>query len=343
MAKHPLKQNKSSKPRKGKLKSALTRYYSDANKKYGLLSREGAEAKRKIPIKDDYKNNTHTINATIHTYTNKPFIPFAPTDHLLLVGEGDFSFTQSIVRAHYVNPSCTWATSLDSEDDVYKKYPHARDIIDSLRNSGVHVVFNIDATQLIRSFKLSSNVRKHANRNITMLGTNHIDLIMFNFPHTGKGIKDVARNILFHQKLIHSFFKSCHEFFNLLDASKLATQKLLDEKTGVALREPDLGKVRAIQSERSKKRIALALFEGEPYDSWQVKRLARESINYKVERSGRFAWEAFDGYHHRRTNSMKNTTKIAHERNARLYVFEKDADAHIGHISGQERVESDDE
>ncbi|ESW97599.1 hypothetical protein KL918_002973 [Ogataea parapolymorpha] len=343
MAKHPFKQNKSPKFGKGKLKSALTRYHSETNKKHGLLCKEGAEGKGKTLIKDNYNNNTQSSSATTRPYLNKPFIPFAPSDHLLLVGEGDFSFTQSIVNADYVKPSCTWATSLDSEDDIYKKYPHAKEIIESLRFSGVHVIFKIDATQLVSSFKLSLNVKKHANRNVTMLGTDHIDLIMFNFPHTGKGIKDIARNIIYHQKLIYSFFKSCSDFFNLLDASRLATQKVYHEKTQGTSREPRYAKALAFQSEISKKRIALALFEGEPYDSWQVKRLARESIGYKVERSGRFAWEAFDGYHHRRTNSMKNTTKIAHERNARLYVFEKAVNSDNRDFVGPEKVDIDDE
>ncbi|KAG7696372.1 hypothetical protein KL930_005328 [Ogataea haglerorum] len=342
MAKHPLKQNKPPKVGGGKLKSALMRYHTATNKKHSLPFKEGAETKTKNLIKHS-KNNIGNSNATAYKYLSKPFIPFGQSDNLLLVGEGDFSFTQSIVNAGYVKPSCTWATSLDSEDDVYRKYPHAREVIESIRSSGVHVVFNIDATQLVNSFKLSSNVRKQAKRNVTILGTDHIDLIMFNFPHTGKGIKDIARNVIYHQKLIYSFFKSCSEFFSLLDASRIATLKISDENSGRALREPGDGTPRLLQSEISKKRIALALFEGEPYDSWQVKRLAKESINYKVERSGRFAWEAFGGYHHRRTNSMKGTTKNAHERNARLYVFEKAANSNTQDVRGPEKVGSDSE
>ncbi|KAG7899580.1 hypothetical protein KL907_004932 [Ogataea polymorpha] len=343
MAKHPFKENKSPKLGKGRLKSALTRYHIETNTKHGLVGKKGVEGKVKSLIKDNNNNHTQSSSAITRPYLNKPFIPFAPSDHLLLVGEGDFSFTQSIVNADYVKPSCTWATSLDSEEDVYKKYPHAREIIESLRFSGVHVIFKIDATQLVSSFKLSLNVKKQANRNVRMLGTDHIDLIMFNFPHTGKGIKDIARNIIHHQKLIYSFFKSCSEFFNLLDASQPATQKVYDVTTPETLREPGFDKALASRPEISKKRIALALFEGEPYDSWQVKRLARESIGYKVERSGRFAWEAFDGYHHRRTNSMKNTTKIAHERNARLYVFEKAVNSDNRDLSEPGRVDIDDE
>jgi len=64
------------------------------------------------------------------------------------------------------------------------------------------------------------------------------------------------------------------------------------------------------------------LFEGEPYNSWNIKILGR-SENYKVERSGKFGWQLFPDYHHRRTNSVRDTTKPAAERDARIYIFEQ--------------------
>ena len=52
-------------------------------------------------------------------------------------------------------------------------------------------------------------------------------------------------------------------------------------------------------------------------------RLWQESVGYRVERSGTLDWSFFAGYHHRRTNSTKDTTKPAAERDARIYLFDK--------------------
>ena len=41
-----------------------------------------------------------------------------------------------------------YATSYDSEEQVYAKYPEARDIITELKQNGVHVVHSVDATNL---------------------------------------------------------------------------------------------------------------------------------------------------------------------------------------------------
>ena len=48
-----------------------------------------------------------------------------------------------------------------------------------------------------------------------------------------------------------------------------------------------------------------------------------KSQGWKVERSGKFDWSMFPEYHHRRTTSMKDTTKPTNERDARMYIFEK--------------------
>ncbi|KAF4002662.1 hypothetical protein FOB22_004630 [Saccharomyces cerevisiae] len=68
--------------------------------------------------------------------------------------------------------------------------------------------------------------------------------------------------------------------------------------------------------------IILSLFDGEPYDSWQIKLLAKKN-GLTLSRSSKFQWENFPGYHHRRTNSEQDTTKPAKERDARFYIFSK--------------------
>lgn len=104
----------------------------------------------------------------------------------------------------------------------------------------------------------------------------------FNFPHLGASIANQDRNIRAHQQLMLAFFKQ----------------------------------VKAVPDARA----IVALFEGEPYVSWEIKKLAREA-GLKVERSGAFEWDAFKTYSHCLTAKTGNTHKVQRERNARVYVF----------------------
>ncbi|KAH3661572.1 hypothetical protein OGAPHI_006420 [Ogataea philodendri] len=312
------KGSKNSKRGRSKLESALTRYQVVSENKKHTDSR--VHEQDILRSKRAGKQKGHKLISSDNF--QKPFIPFKSHENVLLVGEGDFSFALSIINSNYVMPSHLWATSLDSEDEIISKYPHAVQTLQQLRGKGVKLVFEVDGTRLCESLKLSSNTKKYSRRNISILETDHIDLIMFNFPHTGKGIKDVERNIIVHQRLLEDFFKSCLSFFDLLECSRDAVKEssTVDAISGYKVTSFDLSE--SAKESTGKGRIALSLFEGEPYDSWIPRKIARKSINYKVERSGKFQWEAFEGYHHRRTNSMRDTTKIANSRDARLYVFE---------------------
>lgn len=237
----------------------------------------------------------------VHQQQVKTFLPFTRTESVLLVGEGDFSFACSLIKQDYVRPENLVATSYDSAEEAIAKYPTCSDNIDFLRESGVRVVHDIDATKLVASFKLETR-SKNARLFDTPKKLNHI---MFNFPHTGRGMKDVDRNIRDHQKLVLGYFKSAKELLGLVNnQAKNDFGGYFDAEKG------------------DQQHIILSMFEGEPYISWSVKSLAR-SENLRVERSGAFDWLAFEGYHHKRTNSTQDTTKPAAERAARIYVFDK--------------------
>lgn len=243
--------------------------------------------------KPNYQHQTH----------QKTFIPFEPTDTLLLVGEGDFSFACSIVKQLLIEPANLIATSFDSKEELISKYPNVEENLQLLIEEGVQVLHEIDAINLAQSLKLPLNAKKGTAKLFTQ--NKRLNYVMFNFPHTGRGMKDMDRNIRDHQKLVLGYFKSSKALLRLVnDDSKNA-----------------LGGYDDVQPNRTEK-IVLSLFEGEPYTSWGVKALAR-SEDYRVERSGAFNWAAFEGYHHKRTNGMRDTTKPAAERDARIYVFDK--------------------
>ncbi|GMM49901.1 25S rRNA (uracil2634-N3)-methyltransferase [Starmerella bacillaris] len=108
--------------------------------------------------------------------------------------------------------------------------------------------------------------------------------IVFNFPHLGKSISDQERNIIQHQKLLLEFFEQCK---NLNVGS-----------------------------------IIMSFFNGQPYDSWEYKRLAR-SQGYKVARSSELNWESWPGYTHQlTTKNNAHTSKDQKTRGARMILFQ---------------------
>lgn len=116
-------------------------------------------------------------------------------------------------------------------------------------------------------------------------------------------MKDMDRNIKDHQQLVLGYFQACKHLF-----------KMVNDESNSSFGGYNFNSVTG--------KIVLSLFEGEPYNSWTVKILAK-SEDYKVEKSGRFEWSMFPEYHHKRTNSgVRDTTKPAAERDARIYIFE---------------------
>ncbi|KAJ3026456.1 UNVERIFIED_CONTAM: hypothetical protein HDU68_005631 [Siphonaria sp. JEL0065] len=114
-----------------------------------------------------------------------------------VVGEGNFSFSNSLLSTIYVeSPENMTATSYDSEEVVHEKYPDAMSHITPLVESGVKVLHGIDACNLNKTKALKGKL---------------FDVIVFNFPHVGLGIKDQDRNIMANQELISKFLDSALE------------------------------------------------------------------------------------------------------------------------------------
>ncbi|KAH3901260.1 related to UPF0617 protein YIL096C [Saccharomycodes ludwigii] len=246
------------------------------------------------------------------------FIPFDNEDStVMLVGEGDFSFAKSLIVNKYIKAENLIVTSYDSGvKELTLKYPNSfQENYCFLTQLNIPIFFQIDVTQLIKSFKLSK--RTTWNKIVPSFDDKKIDYIMFNFPHNGKGIKDQERNIYEHQILMSRFFQNCLEFYKLVNTKKQSTclaGYLTSSLTGPSTSNHNtdiIGKV------------IVSLFCGEPYDSWQIKLLGKQNGDWKVERSNKFQWDHYPGYKHKRTNSEMTTTKPAQERSARIYIFEQ--------------------
>jgi 25S rRNA (uracil2634-N3)-methyltransferase len=102
-------------------------------------------------------------------------VPFRATDKILLIGEGNFSFARALVHdappsLEYLPPGNVTATAYDSEQACYEKYPEAESIVGFLREKGVEVLFQVDATTLERVGSLKGR---------------RWDRVVWNFPHAG--------------------------------------------------------------------------------------------------------------------------------------------------------------
>jgi 25S rRNA (uracil2634-N3)-methyltransferase len=112
------------------------------------------------------------------------------------------------------------------------------------------------------------------------------DVVIFNFPHVGGKSTDVNRQVRANQGLVVKFLEGA---------------KRVLAPGGAVL---------------------LTIFEGQPYELWGVRNLARH-VELSVERSMRFEKERFLGYSHARTlGNVENGWK-GEEREARMYVLRK--------------------
>ncbi|KAH0500747.1 Ferredoxin-fold anticodon-binding domain-containing protein 1-like protein [Microtus ochrogaster] len=106
---------------------------------------------------------------------------------LLLVGEGNFSFTASLIDTLDPGVSVT-ATCLQHPDDLDGD-PVTQENLQRLRERGIEVRFGVDCTQLAHALQAHDK---------------DFDRIYFNFPHCGRKA-GVAKN----RELLAKFFQSC--------------------------------------------------------------------------------------------------------------------------------------
>ncbi|XP_015896784.3 heavy metal-associated isoprenylated plant protein 41 isoform X1 [Ziziphus jujuba] len=118
---------------------------------------------------------------------------YSSKHQILLVGEGDFSFSHSLANS-FGSASNIDATSLDPYDELIKKYKEAKPNLENLKKLGASVLHCVDATKM----------KSH-----TDLKMRKFDRIIFNFPHAGfHGREDDAQLIAKHRSLVYCFFRN---------------------------------------------------------------------------------------------------------------------------------------
>lgn len=134
-------------------------------------------------------------NPKTHARDLEPTIPFSPEDSILLIGEGDLSFSRALVEHHYCEN--VTATVLEKDlEELTAKYPHVQENVDLIEAEGSKVAYGVDAK------KMGPWAKKSGKDSVGIM-----DRIIFNFPHVGGKSTDVNRQVRYNQELLVEFFK----------------------------------------------------------------------------------------------------------------------------------------
>ncbi|KAK1362409.1 DUF2431 domain-containing protein [Heracleum sosnowskyi] len=127
---------------------------------------------------------------------------YSSNHKILLVGEGDFSFSKCLASAFGTGANIT-ATSLDTKEWLQRKHRHAMVNVKELGNLGCTIIHGVSA----RSMK-----------DHPQLQSKYFDRIVFNFPHSGFSHRAEYsyHMIKRHRKLVWAF---------LINASEMLTTK----------------------------------------------------------------------------------------------------------------------
>lgn len=209
----------------------------------------------------------------------KRVMPYKPAHRILLIGEGNFSFAASLIRMGMTD---IIATAFDSKEILEQKYPEVKEHIAAL--DGVTVLYEVDGTRL---------------QEVPELRGRTFDRIVFNFPHSGSGIKDQTRNVASNQRLIVDFCRSASQF--------LSSGVNASENQG-ADDDFELDPERTLSADKDPPAIIITSKDPSipPYSLWNIRQLVKEELsNLAIKTSFAFIPSMYKGYTHRRTLGFK--------------------------------------
>ncbi|XP_056860209.1 uncharacterized protein At4g26485-like [Raphanus sativus] len=120
---------------------------------------------------------------------------------ILLVGEGDFSFSLCLAKAFGSATNIT-ATSLDTREELEQKYKDAKNNVEELERRGCTVIHGVNVHSMDKDHRVVRLIV--------------YDRIIFNFPHQEvvKGFLRSARELVNAIGEIHVTHKIAHPFTN---------------------------------------------------------------------------------------------------------------------------------
>ena len=160
------------------------------------ISKKQKKKQQRREQADKKEQQPHEERESKSTSSGCPYSSHKPT---LLLGEGDFSFAAALALV-WGDASQLVATAYDEEAPATIKYSSLAENVEAIRSLGGTVLFGVDAMKAAAHKQLRTRAP--------------FDRIIFNFPHTGSGIKDQKRNILSNQELLRASFQSCDSMLN---------------------------------------------------------------------------------------------------------------------------------
>ncbi|KAL9323576.1 hypothetical protein ACSQ67_008433 [Phaseolus vulgaris] len=124
---------------------------------------------------------------------------YLSSHYILLVGEGDFSFSLCLARAFGTAKNMV-ATSLDSRASLRKKYGSALRNLMELEGLGCVILYKVDVHKMLEH---------------PFLQHRHFDRIIFNFPHAGFTYSESDDcQIQLHKRLVSGFLNNAKFMVN---------------------------------------------------------------------------------------------------------------------------------
>ncbi|OUZ99248.1 protein of unknown function DUF2431 [Macleaya cordata] len=121
---------------------------------------------------------------------------YSTSQRILLVGEGDFSFSLCLANA-FGSATNMVSTSIDTQESLSNKYGYAIGNVRELEEKGCLVLLGVDATQMSQHF---------------FLRTQRFDRIVYNFPHVGFLYRENSHcQIELNKRLVKGFLKNAKE------------------------------------------------------------------------------------------------------------------------------------
>ena len=234
-------------------------------------------------------NISRNRNRVVDEQMNEPLAYFdfehlLPFDKILIVGDGDFSFTLSFIR--YLNQK----NMLTGKHVIASCYPNVWKMIGIYCDLGfiLHeierfsyghcdVLFNVDATQL--------------NQNDSDL-FGCIDCILWNLPQAETQSFDIGAN----KKLIESFLVCCHDLFAKNECLMRDKALFLSlHCNGFNRKKETMSRWKKRNSSLPKEKLLNETEIRNQFDTWDVAKKAK-SLGFVLENMYRFDPLRFDGY-----------------------------------------------
>lgn len=317
-----------------KLKHSLAKLQAEAAQVQARGKGQAEERRERRRPKVDRRVVWHQWSDGQRTlYPYRSALHDVPPTAVLVLGDGDLSFSTALMAI--IDPTQIIATVLEDDDnELARKYPATIPLnVASLRDSSARLLLGVDATKLSLKY-LSGKLDLKIDR--IPLFTR----LVFNFPHTGEGIKDRAHNIRAQQKLILAFLDAAAGL--LEEQSKLhmvrpddrLTRKTImaaaSSSSSSAMKGTQDGEDPSSETSEDEEtrdprvqqpEIHLTCWTGDPYDAWDVKKLAASGGRLRLLESFSFDAARYPGYQHCRTIGFVPADETFSRRPARTFVF----------------------